>query len=225
MNEPLVSQQTERTHIISALLKTPSLLMQHILDGRNLWRDAVTVLCCGLLFHALYGFAVGLFGGWPVAIMTAAKAPLIACGALVVCLPSLYVFACLGGLPVSLAQAFMLAASTMALTGLLLLGLAPVAWLFAVSTNSLGFTVSLNLVIWLIAFGTAASFLRGTGTGKENQGHRRGLGWWIVIYLLVTFQMTTLLRPILTPPSEGWWTAEKKFFIVHFTDCFTVQKK
>jgi len=46
----------------------------------------------------------------------------------------------------------------------------------------------------------------------------------VVCFNIVTFQMTTLLRPILTAPAENWWTAEKKFFMVHFADSFAKRK-
>ena len=34
--------------------------------------------------------------------------------------------------------------------------------------------------------------------------------------MLVTLQMTTCMRPMLSQAKTGWWTSEKQFFLSHF---------
>jgi hypothetical protein len=90
----------------------------------------VAAFCC-----VIYGLIVGSFSGgqqiW--------AAPLkIATGMLVsglICLPSLYIFSCLSGSPVRLVQAFGVLAGLPALSAILLIGFAPVAWVFPPARN------------------------------------------------------------------------------------------
>lgn len=212
--EPVNDARYQRNEL-GALLKAPSWLVMQIDGDRALFDRALRMGFWGLVFHAIFGLALGLFGGWSVAWMATAKVPLIAVCSLLLCFPSLYVFACVGGMPLSLPQAAALAGAVLAVTGLLLLALAPVAWLFAVSTNNLAFVVLLTLIVWLIASGFARGFL---GRLKQSKHLNRltGLNWWLVVYMLVTWQMTTFMRPLLGTPKDGWWTGEKMFFLVHF---------
>ena len=46
---------------------------------------------------------------------------------------------------------------------------------------------------------------------------------WLWILILVTLQMTTGMRPMLAKPETGWWTAEKQFFLAHFSAAFKDQ--
>ncbi|MBP7276008.1 MAG: hypothetical protein KBA51_07380, partial [Kiritimatiellae bacterium] len=108
--------------------------------------------------------------------------------------------------------------------GLLLVGLAPVAWLFAVSTQSLPFMVILALLIWMVALLFAARYV-----GKLRSHplfHRQGgIKMWFVILIVVTLQMTTCMRPMMAKPEQGWWTGEKQSFLPHFGSTFEQQKK
>jgi hypothetical protein len=201
---------------VSAMLKAPLWLVLRIEEGRDLGRTTGALLFWGLVCHAVFGAAAALYGGWPAAGMTAAKAPMIALGAFLLCLPSLYVFSCVGGMPLSLAQAAGLGACAVGMAGLLLLGLAPVAWLFAVSTSNLGFVVLLLLAAWLIAIGFVFHFF-GHFRSTPSLARTAGLRWWVFVYVLVTLQMATTMRPLLARPADGgWWSAGKKPFVVHF---------
>ena len=200
---------------LGSLLKAPGWLVTQIDADRDLFSRALRMAFWGLIFHAVFGLALGLFGGWATAGMAAAKVPLIALCSILLCFPSMYVFGCVGGMPLSLTQATALAGAVLAVTGLLLLALAPVAWLFAVSTNNLAFVVLLTLLVWLVASGFARGFLeRLKASAKLNR--LSGLNWWMLVYMLVSWQMTTFMRPLLRVPDGSWWTGEKMFFLVHF---------
>jgi hypothetical protein len=202
-------------NIITALLKDPQRVSATIAGRRNLLWPAVMLLVSAVACHVVFGFAVGMFGGLTVAAMDVVKVPLVAVCALLLCFPSLYVFACVAGSPLSLSQTFMLGCSCLAMVGLLLVGLAPVAWLFAVSTESPPFMVVLVLAIWFIAMAFAARYVGKLRTNPlfQRQG---GIKLWFVILAVVTLQMVTCMRPMLAKPEKGWWTAEKKFFLSHF---------
>jgi hypothetical protein len=216
---------TDAGNIVTSLLKAPAKVADVIaLQQKGILAAAASLLALAVACHAVFGLAVGLFVGWSVAIMDVVKAPLIAVCSLLLCFPSLYVFACVAGSPLTISQTVALGCSCLAMVGLLLVGLAPVAWLFAVSTASLPFIVMLALLIWLVAVSFAARYV-----GKlrahplfQRQG---GIKMWFLILIVVTLQMTTCMRPMLGKPEKGWWTGEKKFFLSHFGATFEQKKK
>jgi len=212
-------------NIVTSLLKAPAKVADAIaLQQKDLLAATATLLAVAVACHAVFGLAVGLFAGWSVAIMDVVKAPLVAVCSLLLCFPSLYVFACVSGSPLSISQTVSLGCSCLAMVGLLLVGLAPVAWLFAVSTESLPFMVILALLIWLVALSFAARYVGKLQTNPlfQRQG---GIKMWFLILIVVTLQMTTCMRPMLAKPDRGWWTGEKKFFLSHFGSAFEQQKK
>jgi hypothetical protein len=220
---PAAGEEPGADHIVTALLKAPHKVSDAIAGGRDHLRSATVLLAVAVACHAVFGLAVGLFGGPGVAAMDIVKVPLVAVCSLLLCFPSLYVFACVAGSPLSLSQTLMLGCSCLAMIGLLLVGLAPVAWLFAVSTESLPFVVVLALLIWLIALSFASRYV---GKLRANPLFKRqaGIKLWFLILTLVTLQMATCMRPMLVKPRDGWWTAEKKFFLSHFGSTFEQAK-
>src|SRR5262249_50197750 len=68
-----------------------------------------------------------------------------------ICLPSLYLFACLGGSQARLAAIGSLLVGLLLLMTTLLIGFAPVAWLFSQSTESVAWMGALHLFFWLTA--------------------------------------------------------------------------
>jgi hypothetical protein len=216
------SEYAAEGHALGRLLKAPLSVAQDIAAGEATIQMGLFFLVAAAVCYALFGLAVGLFSGWSVAWMTAVKAPMIALFSLLLCFPSLYVFSCVGGSALSIKQTFALGTSCLAISGLLLVGLAPVAWLFAISTANLSFVVLLTFFTWLVAIGFMARYI---GKIKRSTVFERfgGIGVWFVIFILVTLQMTTVLRPILTKPdsARGWWTSEKQFFLQHYGSCFS----
>lgn len=211
----------ETRNIAATLLKNPLRISDDIASQKNLLRSSVLLLLVALACHVVFGLAVGLFGGWNVAAMDMVKMPLVALCSLLLCFPSLYVFTCVAGSPLSLAQTFVLGCSCFAMVGLILVGLAPVAWLFAVSTKSLSFVTLLAFLIWLVAIGFAGRFVDKLGAHPLLE-RQAGIKLWFLILILVTLQMTTCMRPMLSRPAPetGWWTAEKQFFLSHFGSTF-----
>ena len=202
--------------LFEALLRRPHALVARLADGNHgaTGRFAFMAVVSFLLF----GFVLGCFAKHEQ--LWAAPAKIIA-GLLfsgVICFPSLYIFSTLAGARVAIAQLAACLAGALALAGLLLLGFAPAVWIFAESTDSFGFMGSLAVGSWIIAVGFALRFLKSViaTTGGTQQGP---LMIWSGVFLLVTLQMTTSLRPILGR-SEVLLTQEKKFFLQHWGDTF-----
>jgi len=134
-----------------------------------------------------------------------------------ICLPSLYIFGCLSGSQARLTEMAGLVAGLLALMALLLLGFAPVAWLFSESTQSICWMGGLHLVLWAIATGFGLRFVA-AGFKATKARSPFGLVAWSIIFVLVMLQMTTALRPILGT-ADTLLPVEKKFFLKHWSDC------
>lgn len=212
---------TGSDNIVTDLLKNPGRVAGIIAtENRGLFKSSLGMLAAALICHAVFGAAIGLLAGWNVALLDAAKAPLIALCSLLLCFPSLYVFSCVAGSPLTLLQTLALGCSCQAMVGLLLIGLAPVAWLFAVSTASLPFIVLLAFAVWLVAVVFAARYV-GKLKAVPLFSNQAGIMTWFVILVIVSLQMTTCMRPLLGEPTgKGLWAGEKMFFMAHFGSMF-----
>lgn len=176
--------------------------------------SVVRLLLGALLCFAAYGAIAGLFQGGAQVGWSALKTPLIVLGTALLCLPSLYVFATLAGARLSPARFAFVVAAFLALLGLLALGLIPINWLFSVSSRSLLFVVWLHLGAWILAVKLARRFLRSV---FEDEGPRRAVGAWLILFVVVSLQVTTCLRPVLwrddnAPAFEG----QRLSFLEHF---------
>src|SRR6185503_1531455 len=143
----------------------------------------------------IYGVVVGTFSGGPQLWEAPIK---ITAGLLIsalICLPSLYIFSCLGGSQARLGGVFGLVAGLLSLMTVLLIGFAPVAWVFSQSTDSVPAMGALHLVFWLISTYFGLRFLH-NGFAHLSAQRSGGLQVWMIIFLLVALQMTTALRPI-----------------------------
>jgi hypothetical protein len=186
-------------------------------DGEELQANGGTItrlLLGAVLCFAAYGATAGLFQGGTQVGWSAVKTPLIVLGTALLCLPSLYVFATLAGARLTPPRFAFVVAAFLALLGLLALGLIPINWLFSVSSRSLLFVVWLHVAAWVLAIGLARRFLRSVFT---EDGPRRAVGVWLVLFVVVSFQVTTCLRPVLwrdanAPAFEG----QRLSFMEHF---------
>ena len=166
--------------------------------------------------YVLYGVASGFFqGGWSLAMATL-KVPLIIVASLVLCLPSLYVFTALSGVELSPRAFANNVAGFAGITGLILLALMPVIWLFSVSTLSLGFVVWLHIFVWITALVFGLQFLS-RSTSKSGGT----IGVWLVLLFFVSLQMTTYVQPVLwRADNEPFFAMKKESFLQHYGGLF-----
>ena len=198
--------------LFEALLRRPAQLAAHRACG-----EGGTLLSFGViavLSIIVFGFVLGTFAYgnqlW--------AAPLKLGGGLLfaglICFPSLYIFSSLAGSNASASQMGGLLGGMLALAGLLLLGFAPALWIFAQGVSSFGFMGFLALASWLVALGFSFRFLR-AALRQTGAVQATPLVIWFSIFLLVTLQLSTSLRPILGN-SGKFLTSEKKFFLTHW---------
>jgi len=204
------------TGAVEAILRQPRRVM-HQLRQPGAGGVISAMLFVSAVCALIYGVVVGTFSGGTQLWAAPAK---IAAGLLftgVICLPSLYIFACLSGSQARLVEIAGLVAGLLLLMTVLLIGFAPVAWLFSQSTNSLAWMGALHVSFGLIATFFGLRFLS-TGFAQTQAKSLLGLRVWSVIFVLVALQMTTALRP-LVGTTNTLLPTEKKFFLAHWAEC------
>jgi hypothetical protein len=223
LNEPrpLGDDPAERAVIpntfvaIEAILRHPRrLLFQMRQPGGG--KLIAAMIFAALLCSVIYGVIVGTFTGGTQLWAAPVKIALGLMISAAICLPSLYIFACLSGSQARLIEVGGLLAGLLLLMTILLIGFAPVAWIFSQSTESVAWMGALHLVFWLVATLFGIRFMKARFS-HANARSQAGINVWVVIFLLVALQMTTALRPILGK-SDTFLPAKKQFFLNHWGD-------
>lgn len=179
-------------------------------------RASGRLLIGAALCFAAYGATAGLFHGGAQVGWSALKAPLIVLGTAALCLPSLYVFASLAGARMSAQRFCSVVVAFLALLGLLAVGLIPVNWLFSVSSRSLLFVVWLHALTWVLVVSLARRFLRAV---FPEEGPRQAVGLWLVLFVAVSFQVATCLRPVLwRDANDPAFARGRLFFMEHLAE-------
>lgn len=220
---PLGDDPAEREPIpnvivaIEAMLRQPRRLMFQLRQP-GAGKLIASMLFVAILSSAIYGVIVGSFSGgtqWWAAPVKVTSGLLIST---LICLPSLYIFTSLSGAQARLVEIFGLVVGLLMLMTILLIGFAPVAWLFSQSTNHVAWMGFLHLLFWGISTVFGLRFLQ-AGFAHAKAKSNSGLNTWAVIFLLVVLQMTTALRPIVGPAEETFLPTKKVFFISHWFNC------
>ncbi|HVX13876.1 MAG TPA: hypothetical protein VHC22_22020 [Pirellulales bacterium] len=203
-------------NVLALVLKTPRAFAERVLHDAFGWRASLTALAGAVAFDALYGVATGVFAGGHAFWMAALKVPLIAIASLALCAPSLYVLLGLSGSPIGLRQVAAILSGSACLTSMLLVGFAPVAWLFGVSTTNVQFMILLHIGVCGIGVAYGLRLL-GTVVPRGFSGNKV-LVVWSAVFLLVSAQMLTYFRPLLADSAGRFRDDRKQFFFEHFLD-------
>jgi hypothetical protein len=219
---PLGAQPEEQTPIpniaaaIESILRQPRRVLYQVRQPGS-GRLIATMICVAAVCSLIYGLVVGTFSGgaqlWAAPLKVVAGLLL----SVLICLPSLYIFACLSGSPARLLEVIGLVAGLAMLMTILLIGFAPVAWVFSQSTESVVAMGALHLAFWFVATYFGLRFL---DAGFRAHAHHSGgaIKVWMVVFILVMLQMTTAVRPLIGK-ADTFLPAEKKLFVSHWLDC------
>lgn len=200
---------------IEAVLRQPHRIAHHLRQSRPGGLIAA-LLGIAVGCSLVYGVVVGTFSGEDQLWIAPVKITAGLLFSALICLPSLYIFSCLGGSRARLVEVGGLLAGLLALLTVLLVGFAPVALVFSTSTGNLAAMGALHLVFGLIATGFGLRFLHAGFARLQG----RGSFLWAMVFLLVLLQMTTAVRPIVgTSDTFLPGMKEKKFFLAHWVDC------
>ena len=213
--DPLPSLENGPLALVEALLKTPATIVQEAI-GR---RDRGMLLRLGAIIGvtaAIAGFVMALFSGGLQLVFVPLKLTLgVFCAALL-CLPSLHVFSCLAGAGQRLKDTFVALLMGVALMGILLVGFAPIAWIFSQATSSVAFMGGLHLAFLLLSSVLGLGLVNRALSAMNRAPVRTRL--WSPLFVLVVLQMTTTLRP-LVGPADGALLHPKRFFVSHWIAC------
>jgi hypothetical protein len=211
MNDP---KKDSLSHLFEGLLKSPSNLIEDIREDKKSRAVLGKLLIITLAGFLIFGVTLGSFSFHEQLWAAPLKILLGITLSTIICLPSLYIFSALTGTSLGMKEIIQGMAGSLALIASLLLGFTPVLWVFSQSTTSETFFGFLVLATWLIALFFGTGFLlkmfAQTGTTKTAP-----LRIWIGIFLLVTLQMSTTLRPLIGR-SDSFFTSEKRFFLEHW---------
>jgi hypothetical protein len=197
---------------MNELLKSPDRTVAQAQERSP--RHSVSLLLGAVACYVGYGAAAGVFrGGQSAMFLALFKMPLVIAGSIALCIPSFYVFSALAGADYSPRELATVLAGFCGTTGLILIGLLPIVWLFSVSSRSLVFVVWLHIFTWAVALVFGREYL----LRAANRGSVRGVvGFWLVLVFIVSLQMTTTLRPVLWHvPGAPLFEREKMSFLTH----------
>ena len=201
--------------VIEALLKYPGRIIHEL---QNNWRLALaaSLFVVALLGMTVYGVIVGSFSGGDQIWVAPAKIAIGTMLSILICLPSLYVFTCLGGIDTRLRTVSGVLFAAVGLAALLLIGFAPVAWIFSQSTDSVAFMAALHIGLWGIGIVFGLRLVEAMGRLLSGSA-KTHLKLWGFIFVVVCLQMMTTLRPIVGR-SDHFLPGEKKFFLAHWME-------
>lgn len=200
--------------IFDGLLKQPSAIVKTIETNRQVVPLGLKLLALTLAGFTVFGVILGSFSLGDQLWAAPLKTTFGLLFSALICLPSLYIFAALTGTTLRLSAIVLGLIASLALMSALLLGFTPVLWVFAQSSDSVPFFGTLVLFAWLISLTFGTGFLLKMLTLSEVE-KKSPISIWIVIFLLVTLQMSTSLRPIIGS-SDHFLTTEKRFFLEHW---------
>lgn len=210
--EPM-SEPKSLTSILEALLKHPGRII-HELHHNSRTAIGFWLLLLALVGMAAYGAVVGTFSGGAQMWVAPAKIGIGTLLSILICLPSLYVFVCLSGIDARFRTVAGVFFAAVSLAALLLIGFAPVAWIFSEATDSVAFMSALHLGLWTIGIIFGLRLIQAMGRLLSGSA-RNHLKLWGFIFIVVCLQMMTTLRPIVGR-SDQFLAHEKKFFLAHW---------
>ena len=204
---------------VASLLRDPGAFVVAAKETGGFGKLAGFLVLLTLVGTALFGAALGSFVDGRVALLDAAKLSGIVVFSFAICYPTMYVFACISGSTLSALRLFGFGLVSTATLGCLLAALAPILWLFAVSTEAVGFIVMFACVLG----GVALTFAYRPFVGAVAKGiaaSSAGFKVWFFLFIVVALQAITLVRPMLAPIGTPREPEGKCFFVRHFAQTF-----
>jgi hypothetical protein len=204
------------SRLVDRLLRRPGQIAYEVCEGDHAG-VGVKLLLIVLFALASYGLLLGSFSGGAQFWL----APVKVCAGLLVsaaiCLPSFYICSCLSGGTLSLARTTALLLQMLSLSGVLLCGFLPVAWLFSQSTQNVAFMSFMHWLVWLICLSAGLRLMRcAISRGSKSDG--RFFKAWALVFTLVVFQMSTFVRPLVGPAATKFELQPKMHFVQHWAE-------
>ena len=198
--------------LVESLLKSPAEVFERLLTERP--RIVGLLVAISFVGHTAYGLILGAFSGYEQLWAAPIKFTFGSFAAAALCLPSLYVLTCMSGIGLRVNQVVSILAGIYAMTSLLLLAFAPVAFVFTYSVNAVGWMGFFHLGIWGISIGIGLNFLF-AGMLRTRSLRSNLLHAWAVILIVTLLQMSATLRPLIGR-ADTYFAPERRFFVEHW---------
>lgn len=212
-NDVVLSAPSNVVAALDELLKRPAIAVGRA-GSPEAGRMSAYLGGAGLIAAMVYGLAAGFFQGGTSLLVAMLKAPLVLGTSVLLCLPSLYITSALLGAHLTARRFWLAVAGFAGMIGILMLGLVPIVWLFSVSSRSLGFVTVLHALLWTLIVVFSTRFL---SLALRESGAQSPPVLWVALFLVVSFQVATVFRPILwVGPDARLFQSEKLFFMEHF---------
>lgn len=200
-------------NVMPNFLRDPDAFFRGIQEDKDVKSKALTLGIASVLYFMAYGFMVGLSKSPLQALSAAVKMPILFLVTMAFCLPALYFFSLpLLGTPLRMLQVVTVVLAGMGVTSFLLLGLAPIALFFVLTSENYPFFQLLAVVFTGISAWIGVYFLwRGmtlVETARDGTGKKIGqriLMLWILLYAFVGTQMTWRLSPFIGKPEDPFY--------------------
>lgn len=213
--EAIPGELTARS-LLERLLKAPASVVYELTCGRRSKASLLLAAIATLCFLG-YGFIIGTFSAGEQLLIVPVKLLGGVIFSAVICLPSLYIFSCFSGGRQSLGDTIGIFILGLTLWSVLLVGFAPIAWLFSQSTKTVGFMGALHVLFWVAAAWFAFELMN-AALAQLNGRNLAIIRVWGVIFIVVTMQVAIMLRPLIGKAAPLQMN-EKKFFLAHWSDC------
>lgn len=205
----------EEVGSIGLLLKSPKSFARYVAEDRVDLQPSMILLTTSVGFYALYGLAMGCFAGGNSLWQATLKAPLVLLSTMAICAPSLHLLLCLSGVAASFRQVVAMMAGVAGLSSVVMVGFAPVAWIFGVSTSSVPFMAFFHTLVWCVALGCGLRLLSHTVPGGFREC--KSMIAWAAMLLVLCAQMATFYRPLLgVTVTKEFREGKRTFFFQHF---------
>lgn len=214
-NYSQLEKQIKFIEYLELLLKKPGKLFYEMNVSPKIQSFIILSIFSAVLL-LIYGVIVGSFSGGKQYLVSPSKIIIGMYTSAFICLPSLYIFACLSQAKIGFVSVMGNLLITLALIGVLLIGFLPVAWVFSQSTTSIPFIGFIHIAIFIISLLFAFRLL-GQAIQTVSEQKSSFIVVWITIFILVSLQMSTSLRPIIGTSDQLFPTA-KKFFLTHWSE-------
>ncbi|HCE42183.1 MAG TPA: hypothetical protein DET40_01375 [Lentisphaeria bacterium] len=179
----------------------------------------LNIILVNIVCLLAYGVIVGSFSGGIQWYMSPAKIITGLLLTILFCYPSFYIFICLSGIDVKPGRAFLILASSVSVFSILIVGFAPIAWVFSQSTSTVFFIGFFHLVFWFIStvFGMRVLIKMVSSLKCRNMSYPL---FWILIFMITSLQMMTALRPMVGT-ADTILPKEKMFFMYNWGKLFS----
>ena len=199
--------------ILPDFLRNPDDFFRRIRDDDQVESKAIALSIASFLFLMAYGFTLGISKSPLQAVSSAVKIPILFLSSMAFCLPALYFFSlALLGTPLRMIQVLTVVLSGIAVTGFLLLGLAPITLFFVLTSNNYPFFqllavlfVGISALIGVYFLWRGMTLVESTREDAIKHIGRRILGLWMVLYGFVGTQMTWRLSPFIGKPDDPFY--------------------